>query len=223
MLIATIMILCAFAVVMAFSIRQARVSMHRQVKHTLQPSKGAPLGFKDRLLVYASSLTWLMARLCGFVPSGRLRGFLYRHVFCARLSPAGRVSIGCELICPWNISLGPHSVIGIENKIDGRGGVVIGRNVNMSHQVNIWTMQHDVNDADFAAVVGTVVIEDYVWLGNKVTVLPGVTVAKGCVVAAGAVVTKDTKEFGIYAGIPARRVGERSRDLRYSIEFSPIF
>jgi acetyltransferase-like isoleucine patch superfamily enzyme len=123
----------------------------------------------------------------------------------------------------WNIVLGAYSLIGIENKIDGRGGVLIGSNVNMSHQVSIWTMQHDVNDADFAAVVGTVVIEDYVWLGNKVTVLPGVTVAKGCVVAAGAVVTKDTEEFGIYAGIPAKRVGERSRDLRYSIEFSPIF
>lgn len=93
----------------------------------------------------------------------------------------------------------------------------------MSHQVSIWTMQHDVNDSDFAAVVGTVVIEDYVWLGNKVTVLPGVTIAKGCVVAAGAVVTKDTEEYGIYAGIPAKRVGERSRDLHYSIEFSHIF
>ncbi|MCK9283728.1 MAG: acyltransferase [Rhodocyclaceae bacterium] len=223
MMVTAIAMLFAFAVVLGYSRKQARVSIRRQVKQKLPPSKGGQLGFKHRLYVYASSLTWLMARLCGFVPSGWLRGFLYRHVFCARLSPAARVSIGCELICPWNIVLGAHSLIGIENKIDGRGGVVIGSNVNMSHQVSIWTMQHDVNDADFASVVGTVVIEDYVWLGNKVTVLPGVTVAKGCVVAAGAVVTKDTEEFGIYAGIPAKRVGERSRDLRYSIEFSPIF
>lgn len=36
--------------------------------------------------------------------------------------------------------------------------------------------------------------------------MPGVTVKKGCIIGAGAVVTKDTDEFGVYAGVPARLI-----------------
>jgi maltose O-acetyltransferase len=45
-----------------------------------------------------------------------------------------------------------------------------------------------------------------VWMGARVTVLPGVTVGDGCVIAAGAVVTKDCEPGGVYAGLPARRI-----------------
>lgn len=47
-------------------------------------------------------------------------------------------------------------------------------------------------------------VEDDVWIGTNVTVLPGVTLKKGSVIGSGAVVTKDTEEFGVYAGIPAK-------------------
>ena len=39
--------------------------------------------------------------------------------------------------------------------------------------------------------------------------LDGVTIKKGCVIGAGAVVAKDTNEYEIYAGIPAKKIGER--------------
>ena len=47
-------------------------------------------------------------------------------------------------------------------------------------------------------------IEDKVWLGSNVTVLPGVRIKSGAIVAAGAVVTKDVEENTIVAGIPAK-------------------
>ncbi|WP_396266548.1 acyltransferase [Gordonia sp. p3-SID1431] len=48
------------------------------------------------------------------------------------------------------------------------------------------------------------------WIGAKATILDGVDMEDGCVVAAGAVLTRGRYEaYGIYGGIPARRIGTR--------------
>ena len=51
---------------------------------------------------------------------------------------------------------------------------------------------------------GPVVIKTNVWLGDKVTVLPGVTIGEGAVVAANSVVTRNVPPFCVVAGIPAK-------------------
>lgn len=49
-----------------------------------------------------------------------------------------------------------------------------------------------------------VVLEQNVWLGARVIVLPGVTIGKGSVVGAGSVVTRDIPPSTLAAGSPAR-------------------
>lgn len=56
---------------------------------------------------------------------------------------------------------------------------------------------------------GPISIGDNVVISTGAQVLPGVKVATGCVIGAGAVVTKDAEAFGIYVGVPARRIKER--------------
>lgn len=56
-----------------------------------------------------------------------------------------------------------------------------------------------------------IVIEEDVWLGVNAVVLKGVTVRRGAVIGAGAVVTKSVPAYEIWAGIPARKIGERAR------------
>lgn len=56
---------------------------------------------------------------------------------------------------------------------------------------------------------GEIILGEDVWLGVNVVVLKGVTIGQGAVVGAGAVVTKSIPAFEIWAGIPARRIGER--------------
>lgn len=49
----------------------------------------------------------------------------------------------------------------------------------------------------------SVLIDDNVWIGNNVTILPGVSVGRGSILAAGAVVTKDVPQDVVVAGVPA--------------------
>jgi maltose O-acetyltransferase len=53
------------------------------------------------------------------------------------------------------------------------------------------------------------VIEDDVWIGEKVVILPGIRVGTGSIVGAGSVVTKDVPPFTIVAGNPARQIRTR--------------
>ncbi|MCG9884932.1 MAG: acyltransferase [Cyanobacteria bacterium] len=57
---------------------------------------------------------------------------------------------------------------------------------------------------------GKVVIGEDSWLGSHVTVLPGVDIATGTVIGTKSVVTKSTMTYNIYAGVPAKKIGERS-------------
>jgi maltose O-acetyltransferase len=55
-----------------------------------------------------------------------------------------------------------------------------------------------------------VVIEDDVWLGARVIILPGIRVGHGAVIGAGAIVTKDVPPFAICVGNPARVIRYRN-------------
>ncbi len=73
----------------------------------------------------------------------------------------------------------------------------------------IYNCQHDIDSVDFSPVCEAVVIDDYVFIGSRAIILPGVHIKKGAVVAAGAVVTKDIEEGVIVGGIPAAQIGKR--------------
>lgn len=94
----------------------------------------------------------------------------------------------------------------------------IGNNVDIAQEVNIWTEQHDYNSPTYASVCKPVKIEDYVWIASRATVLPGVTIGKGAVVASGAIVTKDVPPYTVVAGVPARPIGIRNKELTYNLE-----
>jgi acetyltransferase-like isoleucine patch superfamily enzyme len=124
---------------------------------------------------------------------------------------------GAEIRAPKNITIQAYTIIGNNVILDGRAGITIGSKVNLSSEVAIWTVQHDPQAADFGIKSGKVVVEDYAWLSFRSVVLPGVTIGEGAVVAACAVVTKDVEPYTIVAGIPAKKIGERNRDLNYTL------
>jgi len=84
-------------------------------------------------------------------------------------------------------------------------------------------MEHDINDPYFKETGAPVIIEDYVVIGTRVTILPGVHIGRGAVVASGAVVTHDVPEYSVVAGIPAKIISKRNSDLRYKFKYSRLF
>jgi serine acetyltransferase len=115
------------------------------------------------------------------------------------------------------VVIGARSIVGPQSILDGRGGLVIGEDVNISGRAQLWSAQHDWRSPDFAYVTDRVRVDDHVWIGPNVVVLPGVTIGRGAVVAAGAVVTADVDPMGLYGGVPARRIGDRPQGLRYRL------
>lgn len=60
--------------------------------------------------------------------------------------------------------------------------------------------------------LSTVILEKYAILGTNVVAHPNVTIGEGTVVGSCSLVTKDLEPWGIYAGIPAKRIGERKSE-----------
>jgi acetyltransferase-like isoleucine patch superfamily enzyme len=54
-----------------------------------------------------------------------------------------------------------------------------------------------------------VIIGNDVWIGSRVTILPGVKIGDGAIIGASAVVTKDVEPYSIVAGNPAKKIGSR--------------
>jgi maltose O-acetyltransferase len=91
--------------------------------------------------------------------------------------------------------------------------------VSISEGSALITLEHDPNSPNFANRGSQVTIGDRVFIGLRAIILPGVTVGEGAIVAAGAVVTKDVGAYEIVAGVPARQIGQRSRDLDYKLDY----
>lgn len=157
--------------------------------------------------------------ITAYIPSHTIRKSLYRYIYKMDIDKTAVVYHGTEIRSPWNIHIGKNSVIGDKSILDGRYGIYIEKNVNLSTGVWIWTLQHDVNDSQFASAGEgkPVIIHDRAWVSSRTVLLPGVEIGEGAVVAAGAVVTKSVSSYMIVGGIPAAKIGERKRELVYEL------
>ncbi len=153
--------------------------------------------------------------------------FFRKLIFKASLAKVGKNTnflMGIEFRNPKNITIGSNTVVNKNVLLDGRGGkLIIGNNVDIAQETNIWTLEHDVHSDTHKDSGANVIINDFVWIASRVTILPGVTIGKGAVVAANSVVTKDVGEMTIVGGIPAKKIGERKSKLTYNLNYKPWF
>ena len=93
--------------------------------------------------------------------------------------------------------------------IDGRNGIVIGKNVILATNVSVISQNHDVSDFNKYVDERPIHIAENCWIGTHVVILPGVELGPHTVVAAGAIVTKSFPQGNqIIAGNPAVVVKE---------------
>jgi len=156
------------------------------------------------------------------VPSYAVRHWYLRNMLRISIGKNSSVHMGC-FFSGRHIVIGDNTVVNRGCYLDGRVGVTVGNNVSISPESYILSLDHDPNSASFSGLPGPVYIDDYVWIGVRAIILPGVHLPRGCVVGAGAVVTKDPEPCDIVAGVPAKKIGTRNGDLHYSLKYSPYF
>jgi len=111
--------------------------------------------------------------------------------------------------CGKNLRLGERVFVNSGCRFQDQGGITIGDDALIGHNVVIATLNHDLDPGQRGTTAPRpVVIGDRVWIGANATVLPGVTIGDGAVVAAGAVVTKDVPPRTVVGGVPARVIRE---------------
>lgn len=111
--------------------------------------------------------------------------------------------------CGKNIKIGKNVFINSCCHFQDQGGIVIGNNVLIGHNVVIATLNHDQTPKLRASIIPKKVkIGNDVWIGANSTILPGVTIDDGAIIGAGAVVTKDVKKNTIVGGNPAKIIKE---------------
>jgi acetyltransferase-like isoleucine patch superfamily enzyme len=169
------------------------------------------------------SQMYLCNRVVSRIPSHGLRLAFYRKAMGFEIDHHSFVFMDAWFYVPGNFSMGSHCVINEKCRLDNRGGLTIGNTVSISAEVCILTADHDPQSREFAGRMSPVTIGDFTFVGTRAMIMPGVTVAEGAIVAAGSVVTKDVPKYTIVAGVPAKPIGKRTRDLDYSIDYGVWF
>ena len=121
------------------------------------------------------------------------------------------------------ITLGSFIHIGSGSFLSGSHGIEMGDFSGLSQGVRVYSRTDDyggdwltnptVPSKYTGGKSGRVVLERHVIIGSGSVILPGVTVCEGTSVGALSLVAKSLESWGVYFGVPAKRIKARSRDL----------
>lgn len=149
----------------------------------------------------------LLNRVHGLLPFC-LRPALYRVCGFA-VDRSATLQGGIRFFHVGRLSVGAGTLINRGVYLDNRGGLTIGAQVSIAHDVRIYSLGHEVHGGGFEDKPQPVRIDDHAVLFAGAMVMPGVHLGAGAVVMAGAVVTKSVPPQRIVGGNPARDIGPR--------------
>jgi len=175
----------------------------------------------DKLLFsfWFRNITKLRARVLDLMPNNHIgKGVrIYRNVKTNKKSKLiilenSSIKENCILI--GNIKIGKNCNILNNSKIDGSGEVIIGDNSHIGRENDIFSHYHEIGEKNILVnkskeVYQKTIIGNNVMLFSRVGVMSGVNIEDNAVIAYGSIVTKNCKKNTIYAGSPAKKIGER--------------
>lgn len=156
-------------------------------------------------------------------PSLRVRIFYLRYILGISIGRECFVHMGCFFEGN-NTFIGNNSVIGRNCYLGGCGGkLTIKNNVSITAQTYIFCSTHIKNSPTFKSTYDNVTIEDRAWIGARAMILPGVRIGVGAILGAASTATKNIPDYTVYAGIPAKEIGKRNKNLNYILKYFPSF
>lgn len=107
--------------------------------------------------------------------------------------------------CGKNLTFGCRVFVNSGCRFQDQGGITIGDDTLIGHNVVIATLNHSADpDRRADMLPAPVKIGSKVWIGSNSTILPGVTIGDGAIIAAGAVVNRDVAPRTVVGGVPAK-------------------
>lgn len=170
--------------------------------------------FKGIRLEIESWLVSIIGAIPGFTGM-LLRNFIYKLLF-NKLIGFSLIQNRVVFVNTDNLIIGNFFGCNSGTYINALGGINIGNNVLIGNNVTISAGIHPIDKIKGSIIEqqskpGRINIEDDVWIGAGVVILPGVTCGKGSVIGANSVLTRDTIPNGVYVGAPA--VFKRLREM----------
>lgn len=170
------------------------------------------------LVLYYGIAYWLPSSYCVFGGTifKRIRAFLCKHIFmyCGKdVNIERKANFGTGI----GVCLGDESGLGINCVVPS--DIKIGKWVMMGPNCYILSNNHRFDKTDVPMCYQgmsekkPVVIEDDVWIGRDVLILPGRHIKNGSIIAAGCVLCKDFSEYSIVGGNPSRLIRMRNSEL----------
>ncbi len=177
----------------------------------------------NRFLTILLEFQLYLLHFTGLIPSRSVRKIIY--ILCGlKINWSSTIYMGADFFRPSGIIIGKDTAIGKNCFLDGRAALSVGDHTDIASDVLIYNDQHNIHDPHFGNQFGEVHIGDYVFVGPRAIILPGVTIGKGAVVAAGAVVTKSIPPYEVWGGIPAKKIADREvKKLNYTIGRTMMF
>lgn len=148
--------------------------------------------------------------------SKHIRSFVCKRIFQS-MGKNVNVERGARFGWGSGIEIGANSGLGSNCQFPSK--IKIGSDVMVGPDVLIIDQSHRFDSVEIPMrlqgdrVLAPVTIEDDVWIGARVIILPGITISRGAIIGAGSVVTKDVPSYAICTGNPARVIKYRNESL----------
>ncbi|GAC16449.1 LbetaH domain-containing protein [Aliiglaciecola lipolytica] len=169
-----------------------------------------PISFKIKRLI------WMVFYLIFFKFSPNFL-FSYRaallRLWGANVSNKARIYPTAKIWWPQNLTMDDLATIGPDVTVYNQGNIKIEESAIISQGAHLCASTHDYNDPLHPLVLAPISIGKNVWVCSEAFIGPNVTLAEGTVVGARAVVSKNTDEWAVYAGNPAKRIKSREWNL----------
>ena len=135
------------------------------------------------------------------------------NLFGAKISKDAKIYPSTKIWLPSNLKIGRGSSIGPNVNLYNQGQINIGNNTIISQGAHLCASTHDYKNLFHPLILAPILVEDNVWVCAEAFIGPNVKLSKGCVVGARSVVTKDTIEFSVNAGNPAKFIKNREFNI----------
>lgn len=163
----------------------------------------------DQFLIWLDKQLYEVLLSCVDIMPSRLCKLIANYYTDARIRKLYWKKLGIEM------GEGTFANLGLAIAAGNEGKVLIGNNVSIAPNVTFVPCSEPNNGIEISKIpfvcdklikTENIIVEDEVWIGANVTVLPGCHIGRCSVIGAGAVVTGDIEPYHVYAGVPAKKI-----------------